>query len=122
MKNNFDQLMTVVSENGTGDDIRTLAMLIKQAGNNHLVHVPLTRVKHVREENIYKCIGFNPNDVFAELAMIERDNTGFTMETHFIEAFLKNQELTERLAILANLMMKQMPPAVVHHMLGGSPE
>jgi hypothetical protein len=119
MKNNFDQLMTVVSDNGTGDDIRNLAMLIKQASNNDLMHIRITQIKHLDGENIYDCVGFNPNDVFNELARIERDNTGFTMETHFIEAFLKDQELTERMAILANLLIKKMPIEMIGYFLGG---
>ena len=120
MKNNFDQLMTVVSDNGTGDDIRNLAMLIKQAGNNNLMHVPITQVKHLDGENIYDCVGFVPPHVFGKLAKLEIDNKGFTMETQFIEAFLKDQELTERMAIMCNLLMKKMPAEMIGYFLGGS--
>ncbi len=119
---NIEALMTVVSENGSGDDIRTLASLIKQADNNNLKHIPITQVRHIEESNIYDCIGFTPDEVFKKLATLERENSTFTMETQFIEKFIQDQELTERLAIMANLMMKKMPPPMVHMILGGVPE
>lgn len=119
---NIESLMTVVSENGSGDDIRTLAGLIKQAGNNNLKHLPITQVQHIEENNIYDCIGFTPDKVFAKLAQIERDNRNFTMETQFIEKFIQDQELTEQLAILGSLMMKKLPAPMVGMLLGGVPE
>lgn len=121
MKTN-QNLMELVSTHGTGDDIRTLANLFRNAGENNVPYTPLAKLTHEEDANIYQCIGFDPNHVIGKLANIERNNPHFRMATQFMEAALQDQELTEQMAMLFVLVSKALPMQMLGLALGGRPD
>ena len=117
MRNN---LMSIVAEHGTGDDILELANLLRSAGNN-VPHTPITRVKH-DFGNIYECLGFTPNDTFGRMAEIERSMPNAQFLTEKIEAMLKDQQTTEQMAIIAMILIGGLPHQMIGMLLGGKSE
>lgn len=115
MRNN---LMSIVAEHGTGNDILELANLLRSAGENNVPHVPITRVKH-EFGNIYECLGFTPNDTFGKMAEIEQSMPNAQFLTEKIEAMLKDQQTTEQMAIIAMILMGGLPHQMIGMLLGG---
>lgn len=112
------RLMEIVAENGTGNDILALAKLLKGIDPN-VPYTPITQIKH-EEGNIYKLLGFTPNESFFKMSEIETNFSG-TMMTEFIEEVLQDQQLVEQMAIIAVLLCKKMPASLIGMALGGSP-
>lgn len=117
MRNN---LMHIVAEHGTGNDILELANLLRSAGNN-VPHTPITKVKH-NFGNVYECLGFTPNDTFGRMAEIEQSLPNAQFLTEKIEAMLKDQQTTEQMAILAVLFIAKLPTPMIGMLLGGQSE
>lgn len=115
-----NNLMTIIAEHGTGDDILALAAIMRAAGNKNVPYQPVSVLKHMENTNIYTCLGFNPNDVFRAMNNLQVPNDS-CMTTEFMECMLGNQLLTERMAMLGFLLMKSMPPEMVGYHLGGKP-
>ena len=112
------RLMEIVAENGTGNDILALAKLLKGI-NPNVPYTPITQIKH-EEGNIYKLLGFTPNDAFFKMSQIETNFNG-TMMTELVEEVLQDQQLVEQMAIIAVLLCKKMPAPFIAMALGGSP-
>lgn len=113
-----NRLMELVANHGTGNDILALAKLLKGIDPN-VPYTPITQIKH-EEGNIYKLLGFTPNDAFFKMSQIETSFNG-SMMTEFIEEVLQDQQLVEQMAIIAVLLCKKMPTSLIAMALGGSP-
>ena len=113
-----NRLMELVANHGTGNDILALAKLLKGIDPN-VPYTPVTQIKH-EKGNIYKLLGFTPNDAFFKMSQIETNFNG-TMMTEFIEEMLQDQQLVEQMAIIAVLLCKKMPAPIIGMALGDSP-
>lgn len=116
----MNKLMQIVAEHGNGTDILEMANLLRSAGKN-VPYTPITMVRH-EHGNVYDCVGFTPIDTFRKMSTIEQQLGPVPFKTKLFEQMLKDQQLVEQMAIIACLLIKQMPVTMVSHILGGQPD
>lgn len=118
MQNN--SLMEIVATHGTGNDILALAQLLKANNAINVPHTPLMKIQHLRDCNVYDCVGFTPPDVFQSLQDISNEIPDGSMITQVMEKVLQDPILVERMACLMIMLTQSLPGPMLSLALGGS--
>lgn len=123
---NYDSIMQVIAEHGSGNDILELSKLIKSSNPNApIARVPLMKINHDISDNIYECLGFTPNETFKAIAeKHEKADEKYlvTKTSHILDEILKDEELIEQMACLFLLTIKSLPPQIIKMALGAGHE